>query len=804
MKPNFALTLSFDGIGLLHRSYPGWHHVGEVSLATADLAADLAELRDTALALDPAGITCKLVIPDDQIKYLDFDAGGATGDALKQAVRDHLDGATPYALDDLAYDWSVEAGQVHVAAVARETLDEAEDFAASHDFNPVCFVAMPGPGRFVGEPWFGETAQAAQHIPEGQTLDRDTAAIRVIGPAPRQAAQTDTPQPVPDHTPEAAAPTPDDTAEDQPDTPAEAPLAAPPAPTETPAEAADDSAPAFRSIRASREDEGPPAAPRLAGVARSGQTPASEAPALTGHPEGAQPDIAASETAATLTASPEDRQQPALERERATESAVSSFFTRRSAVPATAAATAPPPPADEKQRMTIFGARDTDQVGGKPRYLGLILTAALLLFLVAVAAWASIFTEDGLSRLFRDPPAPQVADVPDRPAPDPTAETAAAPDTDTAPDTTPSGTELASLPHDQAGTGTGTEAASQPPLSRPAPADLSADAARARYAATGIWQMAPQAPSAPGVLTLDDFYQTSIDTPVKSSDAVALPGLDGLRPGTRPETPLAPPPAGTTFALDDRGLVIATEDGALTPQGVRVFAGRPALTPPDVPDRPALMATVLPEEEVLRLGAVRPRPRPDDLSERNERGALGTGGRTQSELAGLRPRLRPQSAQEAAMQAATVDSDAVEAAIAEAAQDDTPAAIASATPQAVGASLKPSLRPGDFQQKVARARQAQQATPVAANQRMRASTPTATTVARAATEDNVISMRKVSLIGVYGGPSNRRALVRLSNGDFEKVQVGDRLDGGQVAAIGTSELRYVKRGRSIVLKMPRG
>ena len=35
------------------------------------------------------------------------------------------------------------------------------------------------------------------------------------------------------------------------------------------------------------------------------------------------------------------------------------------------------------------------------------------------------------------------------------------------------------------------------------------------------------------------------------------------------------------------------------------------------------------------------------------------------------------------------------------------------------------------------------------------------------------------------------------------VEVGDRLDGGRVAAISDSELRYVKGGRNVVLKSPK-
>jgi hypothetical protein len=36
------------------------------------------------------------------------------------------------------------------------------------------------------------------------------------------------------------------------------------------------------------------------------------------------------------------------------------------------------------------------------------------------------------------------------------------------------------------------------------------------------------------------------------------------------------------------------------------------------------------------------------------------------------------------------------------------------------------------------------------------------------------------------------------------VRVGDRLDGGQIAAIGSDQLRYVKGGRNITLTIPSG
>jgi len=93
---------------------------------------------------------------------------------------------------------------------------------------------------------------------------------------------------------------------------------------------------------------------------------------------------------------------------------------------------------------------------------------------------------------------------------------------------------------------------------------------------------------------------------------------------------------------------------------------------------------------------------------------------------------------------------------------------------------------------------------VAAAQATAPSNPSRTSVARAATEKNAVNLREVNLIGVYGSSGSRRALVRLANGRYKKVKVGDNLDGGRVAAIGDSELRYVKRGQAVVLRMPKG
>ena len=133
------------------------------------------------------------------------------------------------------------------------------------------------------------------------------------------------------------------------------------------------------------------------------------------------------------------------------------------------------------------------------------------------------------------------------------------------------------------------------------------------------------------------------------------------------------------------------------------------------------------------------------------------------------------------------------------------------SPLAAAASLRPETRPRNFDRLVARATRSapkadstEQRTASVAPRTVTPSIPSTASVARAATVNKAINLRQVNLIGVYGTPSNRRALVRLGNGRYQKVEVGDRFDGGRVSAIGDSELRYQKGNRNVILKMPNG
>ncbi len=949
MKPNFALNFSAEGVSLLYRAGNGWTRVGSVPFDDGDMPAALKALRNRAGRL-PGDLTCKLVIPNDQIKYLSIEAL----DDPDTSVRAALEGATPYPVADLEYDWTAADGVIQVAAVALETLAEAEAFATEHGFDAVSFAAIPDGDTFRGEPFFGVTRRAAVILPHDTMVERDDAAIRITGDAqfpPPSLAETPKSKAAPaDITPadtpvasaaaEAVATVPpaakpaigaersapagaappqkksdgppidgpkpaagsNDAASEpeKPKTatvgssassaqvgpPAKADVSAPklqaagpgaskpsvPKPSEpaasppnagthgpgklapnVPKSSATAPVAAFNSIRASRSGDTAGATPTLPGDARTGRSGGAALATTTAPPlpSPASDDVAdparLAELAASLHPDPSERlDRDAAEAARASDASADKPDLLERKDKATPGKRARPTREDEKQRMTVFGARQSP-VRGKPRFLGLILTAILLLFLVGVAAWASIFLEDGLSRFFGIGDDIKLADVPATTEAD---DPVSAPQETGAPDANDNG--IAPLPESATDGAGRPEVVALPDL----PSPLAPDEALARYAATGIWQMAPTSPEIPvaGAPPLSDIYEVSLDPGLGLGDPAALPRRIPDARDIRPETPVDPPPAGTRFDFDDRGLVRATPGGVLTPQGVRVFAGSPPMTPPqNMPQSVTVTATPETAEPDLAAGTsftgdpalagTRPRLRPDSIVARSaaepaeaepetredgQNTATDAGdatrtaetGTADSALAALRPRLRPaqitanaatlQTAQ-ATASAPLVDGAALTRAIAEAtAANSDPEEEAdqdsfeNATAQAVTASLTPLRRPGDFKKTVERTQKRAAAQPVPAAQRLQPSIPSSASVSQQATVKNAISLRKVNLIGVYGSTSSRRALVRLGNGRYQKVRVGDALDGGQVAAIGDSELRYIKGGKNVVLRIPQG
>jgi len=859
MKPEFALSLSFDGITVLTRGAGGWYRLGSVSPDAKDLPEQLAKLRAEALALSEAPLHAKLVLPDSQIRYLSLETGELSHDARISAARAALEGATPYKVDELAFDISVDGAITHVAAVALVTLDEAESFATDHGFAPVSFVAAPEDASYLGEPFFG-TARSARHL----TVEPDgIAVVEVPPPADPGVAKGDTAE-EPDLYPETAA---DDDLAPRSDAPIILP-AAPPVVDASPKEAAtstDDNTDtkladtedetATQSAECTFEEEPEDIGPAVGFSSRRSRAKLEETSTETTAPKA--PSATTAKTGAALATSSVPA-APSL----ALPTPVLAHTTSAPPKPSPSAI-AQPVSGPAPEQLQTPQARPVRARSGR---IGLL--AAGLAAVSAIGAWAVVQELPNLwSDLKRadlveteDPVATPVLAAPDAAldatkeltttaqgglglslpsAPSRTvatgAETGPAPgelaadtltETDAAvlealgapvvdeaaplegqdliiaslpaPQDITSGTSETTLApiEDEAavfdgGTEIDPEALADGVVPEGQPTDLLQEAPSeleqaAQYAATGIWQQVPGIADVPALISLDNVYVASIDNTELSQDAIALPAPDAFETDTPFGAVSSPTEAGRQFDFDDRGLVVASPDGTLNPDGIMIYAGRPVKVPPPTPDRPTEreLAAAEEAERLALLQQVRPRTRPNDLVEQAERAQLG--GVVRSELLSKRPKLRPDSLKTEA-------------------QESQPA-----TALAVASAPQPRARPTNFANIVDRAQRRQQQAPEQSSSATVASAavtpaiPSSASVARQATTQRALNLRRLNLIGVYGKPSDRRALVRLPSGRYVKVKVGDRIDGGRIVAIGDSQLQYQKGSRNTVLNLPNG
>lgn len=357
-----------------------------------------------------------------------------------------------------------------------------------------------------------------------------------------------------------------------------------------------------------------------------------------------------------------------------------------------------------------------------------------------------------------------------------------------------------------------------------------ADPAGAEMALAGDPALPPQPVPPPfGTLLRYDASGSIIATP----DGVMTPGGFTLIAGRPPRLPAARPQSITTAAqpLPTPAAEATSEEAPTAPPDPRVVGKQPRPRPASlaVPTPPAdpVPETVpgdgttpgtspAPDDQTAlpppappvdpRHAARKPAARPDAIlataearrsadeaiAEAAASAALAEAQATETALAAAsqlavassrkpapRSAVAVSAAAAARLAAATpapapVDSGAVEAALAE--------AQASAEPEPASAPAPADIDEPEPTEGIA-------------------TLPTTRTVAKKSTFANAIDLGDINLIGVYGSSAARRALVRLPSGRYVKVKVGDRLDGGQVAAIGDNELRYVKKGKTLVLRI---
>lgn len=861
-KPNFALDLSNEGVAVWHRSSGGgWTTLGSVSLADSDFAAQLAALRDSVAKGSGRARRAVIRIPRSEVLLSKVRVGVFEGEAAVRHAQKQIAELSPLDMSEISFDMGEKgvSNMAPVGIVARQTLVEADAFARSNGFEPLYFTTQYAEREFNREPKFvlDQAAAAAKplwFVPWVAAASIGLAA-GYFGYSYFTAPDTELPvetaavveQPVaePVAEPEVAVETTEvetanvDTTQlglqdVAPALPTVAALIEAPAVTDYPEMRVSSitlgsnlTTPEVTRLRPATADQ--PTVSVSSKQVKTSDLQIAEArrdlPNVAVNDEivtllqdamsilpMATPEQAETIQLASLTA-PNERLDPALlnqlPRGITTSTGVNADTTKPAARPVR-----PPSPITAEpgtltptvegtpgpEYITIYAGRPANEprnrvdplppelelAGFRPRLRPSDLNVPAELLAAAVEEPTILDLADPALRPLRARLRPDTLVVPET-------ETVVA--TDEAPeavvDETPSILALAD------------------PALRPL---------RARLRPAALADRAAVVSEQNQLATLGD------------------PALRGLRARIRPADLNVPVTEVATAVVDD-----STEEAAPQTDSTEIAALVASAideATPETPDNTDEIAAAIAQDTVVQaiqqdssvlaladpsLSGLRARVRPSTLrvitpEERSSLLALAdptlAGKRTRarpSNLRILRPEPEPEPEPEVEVEQ----------------PEETP--VIRGTKQAIAVSPKPKVRPARLARVVQRVTREASRTnaavqndsgnasgvsnsggatrgtaklPKSARGTVKSAPPTSATVARAATEKSRFKKSRMSLVGIFGAPNKRRALIRLPSGRYVKVQNGDKVGGWKVSAIGEGSLRIKKGSRDQVLRIP--
>ncbi|MDP2084774.1 MAG: hypothetical protein Q8K20_06235, partial [Gemmobacter sp.] len=260
-----------------------------------------------------------------------------------------------------------------------------------------------------------------------------------------------------------------------------------------------------------------------------------------------------------------------------------------------------PPAKSEAEKMTVFGERRAP-VRGKPRFLGLILTGVLLAILLGVAIWAAAMLDPQQSSAAKDT-TPQIASAVPAPSVETPAPVAALPaTTDSA---APLEADPVVLPE--------AVATDAPAEAEPVAAAPEEPAVAPVVASTG--DAATDALATAGSATVEEVTLPLPDPALAEPQRMRLADLPPGATDPAPASPGALQEFGALYQFDADGNILPTPEGVITPDGVRLVAGRPDRVPPARPEPQAAdVATATPDPATPTAAPTAPAPTPGAIA----------------------------------------------------------------------------------------------------------------------------------------------------------------------------------------------
>ncbi len=739
--PSLALDMSQDGIALHQLAFDGhWHELARVALNDPALRARLSNMRGIATKLEGRRFKTRIWLPEDQILRGNYNILGNDEGARLGNARAEIAAKFGGKPKDYAVQLGKrsEGGTYFVAAVRIRTLQEARTFANSHGFKAKGYSTQSAVEGFATPPIFLVPADKVKVV--GLGLVATTAATLVLGGG--FAFFTLDPLNLWESPPKVS-----DFAPFQRPSPGIERAGAPAAPS------ANGAAPTFSVIAGIASVSSPSALPYLpprqltADAQEAIEAPA--APSQDTPPEALQ---LASATAvnwpasiAALPAAPKADPLP--------EVGLFSLQDRITEPPLPEADTAPATPSGP---MLAYRAQ--------PRPLTVANTA---FYLEPLPATATRLSPSGLADLISRTGL-TVAQLSSMPAPLLLIESKAAKFIPGLPPILPRLRSGRAIPAQVA----------PPPEPEPPIAAAPTGPAPLFTLVSGTPDIIPfLRPTPPAIVPPEERLPFQLVTGAPDVRPLLRPAPEVVVPPVADTAETASPPEATTPDAVETDVAEAATETPAEVDNASLAAAVDAAIESAIPETPQLFALLEGQPALLprlRSGAEIPVAAPP----------APVVDPAFAEANSLRPRRRPQ--------------DIIQM------LDPLDAIISGAAP---ASATRPSRRGDSFAANTARiiaitTSRPRVTAPTVPADPQTVSLPTSASVARAATIENAINLRKTNLLGVFGTADNRTALIRLSGGRNIRVQRGESFSGWTVVAISQDTVRIRKRNREVILRMP--
>ena len=153
MHPQFTLDLSLEAIRLLYDLHGQPCVIGDVAAFGDDLPVRMAKLLSMAAKLSTPPIATTLVVPREHVLYRTVRRDTAR-EVQEQDVIEFTCRDQQFNKDEICVDWVSDGSKIHIAAVEKLTLLEANDFAQKHGFVPILFTSSVRNSKYPRKPRF--------------------------------------------------------------------------------------------------------------------------------------------------------------------------------------------------------------------------------------------------------------------------------------------------------------------------------------------------------------------------------------------------------------------------------------------------------------------------------------------------------------------------------------------------------------------------------------------------------------------------------------------------------------------------